>query len=154
MQESWWMKLLFLAIGAIIGFGSSLLTWRVQEQHHEKTLARGLLSEVSSMEPTLHLYAKTFDNPGPGAGKIRIDQPLYVEGLYEQAGKDIFALDPETARLVFDFYTALRTAERDRTVDESSMFFAPANEEMKKSILQATAILPELKGALQKKAGQ
>jgi len=154
MQEPWWSKLIFVLVGAIVSGAGAYMLWHFQERDHKETLARALLTEVSSNETNIQLYANAFQQGGPGRGTVTIEQPFYSAELYERAGKDVFALEPETAQLLFDFYTALRTAERDRTVEPTDQFFSHANDEMKRCILKANAIIPELKVALREEAGQ
>ena len=135
-------------IGGIIGFISSYAMWKVQINQNKRNIAQGFFIEISSLEKTLENYAKVFNVPGPGDGLVKIEQPLYGDGLFFAYRKEVFVLDKDLSKLLFEFYTSILTAERDRQVDKSDMFFKQANDEMKNSIKKANELLPKLKELL------
>ena len=137
-------------IGGIIGFISSYTMWKVQTNQNKRNIAQGFYTEISSLETTIELYAKAFGAPGPGAGLVKIDKPFYCDGLFSACRKEIFALNKDLAKNLFEFYTYLLTAERDRKTDKSDQFFKQANEEMKKLIIDAYNLLPKLKKLLKR----
>ncbi len=137
-------------IGGIIGFISSYTMWKIQIKQNKKNIAQGFYTEISSLEKKIELYAKAFSNPGPGAGLVKIDQPFYADGLFHACRKEVFVLNKDLAKIIFEFYTHLLTAERDRKIDKSDLFFKLANEEMKKSIIAAYDLLPNLKKEFRK----
>lgn len=135
-------------IGGIIGFVSSYAMWKIQINQNMRNIAQGFYIEISSLEKTLENYAKVFSVPSPGAGPVKIEQPLYKDGFFFAYRKELFAFDKNLSKLLFEFYTSLLTAERDRQIDKSDMFFIQANDEMKNSIKKANELLPELKKLL------
>jgi hypothetical protein len=135
-------------IGGIIGFISSYTMWKVQINQNKRNIAQGFYLEISSFENTIEQYAKVFDTPGPGAGLVKIEQPVYDDGLFFACRKEIFAFNKDLSKILFNFYTYLLTAEKDRQVDKSDMFFEQANDEMKNSIKKANELLPKLKELL------
>jgi len=137
-------------IGGIIGFISSYLMWKFQLKHNERNIAQGFFTEISSLERKIELYAKAFTSSGPGTASIKIDQPFYEDGLFLACRKEVFVLNKGLSKIIFEFYTYLLTAEKDRKIDPSNYFFQPANEEMKKSIIDAYNLLPNLKKELKK----
>ena len=137
-------------IGGIIGFISSYTMWKVQIKHNKRNIAQGLYTEIYSLERTIKLYVEAFGTPGPGTGPVKIDQPFYGDGLFFALRKEIFAFNKDLSKLLFEFYTYLLTAERDRQIDNSDQFFKQANEEMKNSIKEAYNLLPKLKKLLKK----
>jgi hypothetical protein len=137
-------------IGGIIGFISAYAMWKVQIKHNKRNIAQGFYTEISSLERTIELYAEAFSTPGPGTGPVKIDLPFYGDGLFFAFRKEIFAFNKDLSKLLFEFYNYLLTAERDRQIDNSDLFFEPANEEMKNSIKKAYNLLPELKKLLKK----
>lgn len=135
-------------IGGIIGFIFSYAMWKVQINQNKRNIAQGFFLEISSLAEMIKTYANVFSNPGPGAGLVKIEQPLYNDGLFLAYRKELFAFDKDLSKLLFEFYTSLLTAERDRQVDKSNIFFKQANDEMKKSIKKVNALLPRLKKLL------
>jgi len=135
-------------IGGIIGFFSAFALWKCQIKYDKKNLARGFDIEISSLESKIKLYARAFDTPGPGAGLVKIEQTLYNNGLFFDCRKEISSFDRDLSDTLFEFYTYLLTAERDRKIDSSDIYFKQANDEMKSSIKKACEILPKLKELL------
>ncbi|MFZ2071468.1 MAG: hypothetical protein WAV32_07740 [Halobacteriota archaeon] len=134
MEKEIMTLILGTVIGGIIGFMFSYIMWKVQIKYNKKNIAQGLYLEISSLEKTIELYAKAFDTPGPGAALVKIDQPFYGDGLFFACRKEIFGFNQDLSKNLFEFYTYLLTAERDRQVDNSDQFFKQANDEMKNSI--------------------
>jgi hypothetical protein len=143
-----YILILGAVIGGIIGFISSYSMWKVQINQNKKNIAQGFFVEISSLEKMLETYAKVFNVPGPGGGLVKIEQPLYNDGLFFAYRKELFAFDENLSKLLFEFYSSILTAERDRQVDKSDMFFKQANHEMKNSIQKANELLPKLKKLL------
>lgn len=147
-------KIIILILGAVIGgiiaFISAYTMWKVQIKYNKRNIAQGFYAEISSLERTIELYAEVFDNPGSGTGLVKINHPFYGDGLFFALRKEIFAFNKDLSKLLFEFYSYLLTAERDRQIDNSDLFFEPANEEMKNSIKKAYNLLPELKKLLKK----
>ena len=131
-------------IGGIIGFISSYAMWKVQINQDKRNIAQGLHTEISSLEGTIKLYAGAFEK----GGLFKIDQPFYGDGLFFAYRKEIFAFNKDLSKLIFEFYTYLLLAERDRQVDKSDQFFKQAYDEMKNSIKNANNLLPKLKELL------
>jgi hypothetical protein len=141
-------EVMILIFGCILGFISSYAMLKIQMSQDKRNIAQGFFIEISSLEKTIENYAKVFSVPGPGAGQVKIEQPLYNDGLFFAYRKEVFAFDKDLSKLLFEFYTSLLTAERDRQVDESDLFFGLANDEMKNSIKKANELLPKLKELL------
>jgi len=147
MQEIY-ILILGAIIGGIIGFTSSYAMWKVQLNRNNKNIAQGFFVEISSLEEMLKAYANMFSNPGPGDSPVKIEQPLYNDGLFFAYRKELFAFEKDLSKLLFEFYASLLTAEKYRQVDKSNIFFQQLNSEMKNSIKKANELLPELKKLL------
>ena len=150
MEKKIIILILGTVIGGIIGFMSSYIMWKVQIKYNKKNIAQGFYLEISSLEKTIELYAKAFDTPGPGATPVKIGQPLYGDGLFFACRKEIFGFNQDLSKNLFEFYTYLLTAEKDRQIGNAHQFFKQANDEMKNSIKKAYNLLPNLKGLLKK----
>jgi len=135
-------------LGGIIGFISSYSMWKVQMNQNKANIAQGFYLEISSMENTIEQYAKVFIAPGLGAGPVKIEQPFYSNGLFFDCRKEIFSFYKDLSKTIFEFYTCLLVAERDRQIGKTDKFFVPANDEMKNSIKKAHELLPKLKALL------
>jgi hypothetical protein len=137
-------------IGGAIGFMSAYAMWKIQIKQNRKNIAQGFFLELDSLEGMLKAYADVFSNPGSGVRTAAIEQPLYEDGLFLAYRKELFSFDKDLAKHLFEFYTTLLTAERNRQIDKSSIFFGPANKEMKDAIKKANKMLPQLKELLKK----
>jgi len=140
------LLILGVVIGGIIGFTSSYLMWKVQLKYNKSKVAQGFYLEISSLEKMIKLFAKAFDRAGP----VEIGQPFYSDGLFFACRKEIFGFNRDLSKRLFEFYTYLLTAEKDRRIRNSNDFFKQANDEMKSSIKKAHNLLPRLKELLKK----
>ncbi len=150
MNEKIMLLILGAVIGGIIGFTSSYFMWKVQIKYNKRNIAQGFYLEISSLEKMIELFANAFDTPGPGTGMVKIDQPFYSDGLFFTFRKEISGFNRDLSKSLFEFYTYLLTAEKDRRIPNSNDFFKQANDEMKSSIKKAYNLLPKLKELLKK----
>ena len=153
MNEKIMLLILSAVIGGIIGgFISSYFMWKVQIKYNNRNIAQGFYLEISSLEKMIELFANASDTPGPGTGMAKIDQPFYIysDGLFFTFRKEISGFNRDLSKSLFEFYTYLLTAEKDRRIPNSNVFFKQANDEMKSSIKKAYNLLPKLKELLKK----
>lgn len=151
------LVLLSAVIGGTIGFFSSYFMWKAQIKYDKKNIAHGFHMEIYSLENRLKLFADVFSGvtPPPPQHKtedpVEISDPLYTnDGLFFVFRKEMSTFNIELSKSLFEFYTYLLTAEKDRKIDKSDMFFKPANDEMKICIIKAHELLPSLKELLEK----
>ncbi len=152
------ISMISAVIGGIVGgFISSYFMWLLQKKDEKKNIARALYSEISSLEGHLRVFSGMFKNPPPGVNHdapIEINQALYTDyGLYFSFRKEISSFNEELSKNLFDFYIYLLRADEFRKIEKSSMFFKPANDEMKTNIVKAYELLPHLKKLIEKEFG-
>lgn len=151
------LAFLSAVIGGVIGFLSSYFMWKTQIKYDKKNITRGFYLEIYSLENRLKLFADVFSGvtPLPPQHKtddlVEIPEPLYADdGLFFVFRKEMFSFSSDLSKSLFEFYTYLLTAEKDRKIAKSDMFFKPANDEMKNCIVEAHKLLPSLKELLEK----
>lgn len=151
------LVLLSVVIGGVIGIFSSYVMWKTQIKYDKKNITRGFYLEISSLENRLKLFADVFSGvtPPPTQHKtddpVEIHDPLYADdGLFFVFRKEMFSFSSDLSKSLFEFYSYLLTAEKDRKIAKSDMFFRPANDEMKNCIVKAHKLLPSLKELLEK----
>ena len=157
MNENAIFILLSAVIGGVIGFLSSYFMWNAQLKRDKKNIALGFYMEISSLEKTLKLYADVFDGVTPPPPQFKPDDPVDVpdsfytnDGLFFVFRKEMSSFNRDLSKSLFEFYTYLLTAEKNRKIDKSDMFFRSANDEMKNCIIKAYKLLPSLMELLEK----
>ena len=148
------LVLLSVVIGGVIGLFSSYFMWKTQIKYDKKNITRGFYLEISSLETRLKLFADVFSGVTPQHktdDPVEIPYPLYADdGLFFVFRKEMSSFSSDLSKSLFEFYTYLLTAEKDRKIAKSDMFFRPANDEMKNCIVKAHKLLPSLKELLEK----
>lgn len=151
------LVLLSAVIGGTIGFISSYFMWKTQIKYNNRNIAKGLHMEISSLERTLKLYADLFSGVTPPPPQSETDDPVEIrdpfytqDSLFFVFRKEMSSFNLDLSKSLFEFYTYLLTAEKDRKIDKSDWFFNPANDEMKNCIIKAYELLPSLKELLKR----
>jgi len=157
------IQITLILIGSFIALLSSLLLGWHQLNRTRKNVAYALLFEITEMEHSLHSLAGL--SREPSENRLFLPQTIYPEkGLYYTFNKDISQFGGELSNGLYKFYKYLESAEDERKLvihldsrnknrDLSSIRMEPvgiaATIHMKKSIISAANMIPQLKTMLE-----
>lgn len=145
-------QIIFSLIGGIIGFASSYFMWKMQNKYEKKNIAKAFILEIVSLEESLKIFTKMFENPPPDPKikYINISQPFYTNGLFFSFRKEICFFNRKLSENLFTFYMNLLKAEELRQMDISGKFPSIVNEGMRDYISKTYYSIQELKKLLEK----
>ncbi len=145
------IPVLSTVVGGFVGFLSARTMWKAQLRQQRRNVAQALVLEISSLEPTLAMYAQGLALPPPGGGLALVSSPIYPEhGLYYSLQKDLFSFNAHLSEALFAFYMDLLEVEKIREIGPSDPFFPVAAEALHPCISRTHQRISASKGLLEK----